>query len=133
MHQPKPSESNVAAEIEAVLDQQVAAWNRGDLVGFMEGYARGADTRFASGADVTLGWEPVFARYQKRYGGGQGMGQLTFSDVDITPLGADSAQVFGRWRLERDGTSPNGLFTLLFRRLPAGWRIVSDHTSAAAP
>jgi ketosteroid isomerase-like protein len=28
-----------------------------------------------------------------------------------------------------DGSRPNGLFTLILRRLPAGWKIVHDHTS----
>jgi beta-aspartyl-peptidase (threonine type) len=38
--------------------------------------------------------------------------------------------VRGRWRLTfRDGKQTGGLFTLLMRRTPEGWRIVHDHTS----
>ena len=29
-----------------------------------------------------------------------------------------------------DGTRPGGLFTVIFRKLPEGWKIVHDHTSA---
>jgi ketosteroid isomerase-like protein len=29
-----------------------------------------------------------------------------------------------------DGKTPHGLFTLIFKRFPEGWRIVHDHTSA---
>jgi beta-aspartyl-peptidase (threonine type) len=37
----------------------------------------------------------------------------------------------GRWRLKRNKDQPHGRFTLLFRKLPEGWRIVHDHTSSA--
>jgi hypothetical protein len=29
-----------------------------------------------------------------------------------------------------DGKRPSGLFTLILRKLPEGWRIVHDHTSS---
>jgi len=57
------------------------------------------------------------------------MGRLTFSDIKIAPLSADAAIVLGRWQLVRQNDKPHGIFTLLFRRTPAGWRIVHDHTS----
>ena len=118
-------------EIRAVLDAQVRAWNAGDLRGFMEGYARSDRTRFQSGGDVSLGWQTVFDRYQKRYGDRTSMGVLKFSEVDVTVLDPKAALVLGRWRLERAQDAPSGLFTLLFRRTSSGWRIVHDHTSAA--
>ena len=60
------------------------------------------------------------------------MGWLTFSDLEITELTPTAAVVFGHWRLDRAGDAPGALFTLLFRRTKAGWRIV-DHTSSAEP
>ena len=36
--------------IRAVLDAQVAAWNRGDIDAFMEGYARSSKTARQSGS-----------------------------------------------------------------------------------
>src|SRR5438552_9704127 len=118
-------------QVRAVLDAQVHAWNAGDLSGFMEGYARSDRTRFQSGGDVSLGWQTVFDRYQKRYGDRASMGVLKFSEVEVTVLAPDAAFAVGRWRLERAQDAPTGLFTLLFRRKSAGWRIVQDHTSAA--
>jgi ketosteroid isomerase-like protein len=118
-----------AAEIRAVMAAQVAAWNRGDIDGFMQGYARSDATEFVSGDKVTRGWQTVRDRYRKKYGSREKMGRLTFSDITITPLAADAAIVLGRWQLVRRGDKPHGVFTLLFRRTPAGWRIVHDHTS----
>ena len=120
------------AAVRAALDQQVREWNAGNLAGFMETYARSEQTRFASGGDISLGWQTVFDRYQRKYGTRAAMGTLRFSDIEITPLGSDAALAFGHWHLKRDADAPSGLFTLVFRRTKEGWRIVHDHTSAAA-
>ena len=130
-HLPPTSAATAESDIRAVLDAQVRAWNAGDLHGFMEGYAHSERTRFQSGGDVSLGWQTVFDRYQKRYGDRASMGVLKFSEVEVSVFTPDTALAYGRWRLERAQDAPSGLFTLLFRHAPAGWRIVHDHTSAA--
>ena len=122
---------DAAEQIRAVLAEQSAAWNRGDIDAFMEGYAKTPDLRFASGGSVTRGWQETLARYKQRYHDHAAMGVLTFSDLDVNVLAPDAALVFGRWRLQNDKGEPNGLFTLLFRKTGAGWRVVADHTSAA--
>ena len=118
-----------AAEIRAVMSAQVAAWNQGDIDGFMRGYARSDATEFVSGDRLTRGWQTVRDRYQKKYDSREKMGTLSFSQIEITALGPDAALVLGRWKLLRKSDRPHGFFTLLFRRTPAGWRIVHDHTS----
>lgn len=121
------------ADIRAVMLAQEAAWNRGDVDGFMDGYARSRTTVFVSGDSITRGWQTVRDRYKKKYATAEQMGRLTFSDLEITSLGPGAAVVLGRWELKRKSDRPHGRFTLLFRRTPDGWRIVHDHTSAAAP
>jgi len=115
-------------ELRKVLDAQAAAWNKGDLEGYMEGYARSPDTLFLGGATMTRGYDEVLERYKKKYTP-QNMGKLAFSDLELTLLGSEGALVPGRWQLTREKDSPKGLFTLLFRKLPEGWRIVVDHSS----
>jgi ketosteroid isomerase-like protein len=117
------------AEIRAVMSAQAAAWNRGDIDGFMNGYARSSTTEFISGDKLTRGWQTVRDRYRKKYDSREKMGTLYFSELKITRLGGDAALVIGRWRLVRQGDKPHGRFTLLFRRTSDGWRIVHDHTS----
>jgi ketosteroid isomerase-like protein len=125
--EPKPAKD----AIRAVLDAQVVAWNKGDLDGFMKGYWKSKDLTFFSGGTKTSGWEATLERYQKKYkADGKEMGQLTFSELDIDVLSPDSAFVRGRWKLKLSKDEPGGLFTLLFKRFPDGWRIVHDHTSA---
>ena len=124
---------SAVVQIRSVLRAQQDAWNRDDIDGFMNGYARSKSTVFISEDTLRRGWETVRHRYRKKYSDRAKMGTLTFSDLEITPLSLDSAMVLGRWRLERTNDRPHGRFTLIFRRLPEGWRIVHDHTSAAVP
>lgn len=124
-------EMKTSAAIRAVLDAQVAAWNRGDIEGFMDGYARSAEIVFLSGDSLTHGWQTVLDRYKKNYATREKMGTLAFSDLEINLIGKDTAVVIGRWQLTRAGDTPKGRFTLIFRQTKAGWRIVHDHTSSA--
>ena len=126
-----PGQTKDEAAIRAVLEAQAAAWNRGDIDGYMDGYDRSPRTEFVGGDSITRGWQEVLDRYKKRYDTRDKMGALTFSDLEITLLGKDAAMVLGRWRLKRASDEPHGTFTLLFRKTKAGWRIVHDHTSSA--
>lgn len=126
-----PQESKTTREVRAVLDAQVAAWNRGDLEGFMKGYWRSPELTFTSGTTQTSGWDETLARYKRRYQGeGREMGTLTFADISILPLERHTALARGRWKLVfSDGKSSEGLFTLVLKQLPEGWRVIHDHTS----
>jgi|SRR5207302_3748227 len=124
-------DQDAVSEIQNVLRAQQDAWNRGDVDAFMSGYWRSDQTVFASGDEVTRGWQKVLDRYKKKYSDRSKMGTLAFSDLEITPLSDDSAVVLGAWKLDRTNDQPHGRFTLIFRRFPEGWRIVHDHTSAA--
>ncbi|MEE8294230.1 MAG: nuclear transport factor 2 family protein [Sphingomonadales bacterium] len=117
-------------DIRAVLENQTAAWNRGDIPGFMEGYWKSNALRFASGGNITYGWKATLEGYQAGYKGPEAMGVLRFSKLEIKVLSQDHALVFGRWDLERDLMDIGGLFTLLFEKRPEGWRIIADHTSS---
>ena len=123
--------ANSAIEIRSVLQAQQDSWNRGDVDGFMNGYARSASTVFISEDTITRGWQTVRDRYKQKYSNRAKMGTLAFSDLKITLLSSDFAVASGRWRLKRANDQPHGRFTLILKRLPEGWRIVHDHTSAA--
>lgn len=129
---PSKREAKEIAAIRAVLDAQVAAWNRGDIEGFMDGYWRSGETVFVSGDTVTHGWQTVLDRYKKGYDTRDKMGTLAFSDLEVKLISKDAAVATGRWQLTRTGDTPHGRFTLIFRHTEQGWRIVHDHTSSAS-
>ena len=128
---PEAREVGEAAAIRKVLDAQEAAWNRGDLDAFLEGYWHSPKVVFLSGGDRHDGFEAMRARYVKRYKSeGKAMGKLAFTGLEIETLGPDSAFARGRWGLTMaDGKTPGGLYTLILRKFPDGWKIVHDHTS----
>ena len=122
-------DKNVAA-VRAVIEAQAAAWNRGDVNGYMEGYAKEETTTFVSGDTITRGWQTVHDRYAARYDTREKMGTLAFSELELRPLSEFYIMATGRWQLTRLSDTPRGRFTLIFRRTAAGWRIVHDHTSS---
>ncbi|MFZ0817181.1 MAG: AtzH-like domain-containing protein [Candidatus Sulfotelmatobacter sp.] len=130
---PAPSDDSAKAAIEHVLRTQQEAWNRHDIEAFMEGYWNSPKLTFFSGATERNGWQATIERYRATYASpGHEMGKLDFSGLRIEVLGADAAFVRGSWLLTMpDGKTPHGLFTLVFRKFPDGWRIVHDHTSVA--
>ena len=118
-------------EIHQILDSQVASWNKGDLKGFMAGYWKSEKLTFFSGDKIEHGWQATYDRYQKRYQAeGREMGKLSFNDLDIQMINEETAWVRGRWKLVTSKETPGGLFTLIVKKFPEGWRIVHDHTSA---
>jgi ketosteroid isomerase-like protein len=124
-----PQEKGV--EIRRLLTEQVAAWNAGDIDGYMKGYWNSDSTVFVSGGNLTRGYRDVLARYHKSYNTREKMGKLEFSELLVRPVSPNLAVATGIWRLTRASDQPWGRFTLLIEKKAEGWRIVYDHTSSA--
>jgi beta-aspartyl-peptidase (threonine type) len=117
--------------IRKVITDQQAAWNRKDLEGFMSGYWNSPDLTFFSGAHESKGWQAALDRYRTNYqAAGHEMGRLEFSNLRIEILGPEAAFMRGEFHLTMpDGKKPQGLFTLVFRKFPEGWKIIHDHSA----
>ncbi len=119
-----------AKAIRGVLEAQVVAWNKGDLEGFMAGYWKSDKLFFISGGKTTEGFTPVHERYKKTYQSeGKEMGRLKFGEINVEMLGDSAGFVRGKWEVTTKAGKVEGWFTLVFRKLPEGWKIVHDHTS----
>lgn len=125
------------ASIRAALYAQVEAWNRADIPAFMQTYEHSPETTFI-GVNIGKGYERILERYQKSYTTREQMGTLTFNDLDVRMLPgscgkAEFAVVTGRFHLERtqkgEAKKDDGIFSLVWRKGPQGWKIVLDHTS----
>jgi ketosteroid isomerase-like protein len=117
------------ADIRAMLDKQVAAWNRADFETFMETYWNSPKTAYVGANGIFRGWQSVLNRYRRTYPDRKAMGTTTFSDLEITMLAPDAALILGHWHLERASGQMGGVFSLVVRKFPEGWRIILDHTS----
>jgi uncharacterized protein (TIGR02246 family) len=118
-----------SAAITAALNAQVAAWNRGDVDAFLEGYWRSPEVSFGGATGFTKGWDSVRDHYKMSYTDRAAMGTLDFSRLEFRFLGPDAALVLGYWHLKREKGDVGGVFSLVWQRFPEGWRIVHDHTS----
>jgi ketosteroid isomerase-like protein len=132
---PRPAAITPADEaaIHAVLARQQAAWNRGDIQAFMQGYHRRPDIVFTSGGNVRRGFGETLAAYETKYGSGDTMGRLDFTDVTLQSVGADGAVALGRYSLTDTPRASTGVFSLVFTQEGGRWGIVHDHTSVAVP
>ena len=129
----KDQEVRTKTAIEKTLKDQAAAWNAGNIVGFMNGYVRDDSLRFSSGGTTKRGWEEALKRYQSSYSTKEKMGTLKFTDLEILVLNEDYAEVFGAFHLTREQPfgDASGLFTLLMQRHGSEWLVLHDHTSSA--
>ncbi|GAA3923805.1 nuclear transport factor 2 family protein [Hymenobacter algoricola] len=129
----QPGPGALAADRRAivqVLTAQTAAWNRGDIPGFMQGYWQSDSLVFIDGKGPAYGWRQNLAIYQKVYPSPAAMGKLDFSGLRITLVAPAAAQVVGHWHLARPTEGDEqGYFLLVLRQLNGKWVVVADHTN----
>jgi len=123
---------NDKAAIDDALTASAQAWSRDDLDAFMHCYEDGPETAYVKAGGVVKGYRAIRDMYAARFGGASGaLGQLSMETLDFKSLGPDYALVVGRYHLKpaKPGPEASGIFTLVFHKSTAGWRIISDHTS----
>ncbi|MFM7510378.1 MAG: YybH family protein [Bacteroidota bacterium] len=118
-----------ARAILALLDTQTAAWNKGDLQGFMKGYWENDSLRFIGKSGITYGWNNTLANYKRGYPDTAAMGKLQFTILVVKKLSSRCYEVVGKWYLKRSIGDASGHYTLLLRKIKGSWVIVSDHSS----
>ena len=138
---PRRDEAAAKAQIEAVLETQVAAWNRGDIPSFMQGYDASPDTTFV-GTQVEHGYDAILERYQRNFSSRAKMGTLRFSSLETRLFSGTVAVTTGHFELTF-APNPNsgapapatksGIFSLVWIKRPAGWRIVLDTPARPLP
>lgn len=133
-----PNATTDEAQIRAAIQAQTEAWNRADIPAFMQAYEDSPETTFI-GLTLRKGYQPILERYKANYTTPEQMGKLTFSDLDVRLLpggcGGETeiALVTGKFHLERtakgEAKKDDGIFSLVWRKGPHGWKIILDHTS----
>ena len=118
-------------DVVKVLLKQEAAWNKGDIDKFAEGYKDSPDTLFIT-RTVSRGHTGMLAEYHQNYPTRAAMGTLAFSELEVHRLDDNFAVCLGKYHLERskkDGGAAEGIFSLIFEKTAEGWKIVVDHTT----
>ncbi len=116
-------------EIQSMLDQSAASWNRGDLDGHLADNADSISFMTRNGPIVGKAGTADALR-RGFFKGGKPIQQLRFEQVSIKRLGAGYALVVGRFVLEGGGQEDHsGWFSTIWERQAAGWRVIHDHSS----
>jgi len=126
--QPKSNVTKIQDEIRSVIDRQQIAWNNHNIKSFMVDYWKSEAMTFQSANNRLKGWDTLLNRYKTTYAG-EKMGKLTFSDIEIYVLSSDYAYALGRWKVEQEESAKSGLFTIILKHFPTGWKIIHDHSS----
>ena len=112
------------------MEDQIIAWNTGDLDGFMEGYIKSEKLEFVGSKGVTYGWEQTLKNYHKSYPDAASRGILKFDIIKLERLSGKAYFMIGKYHLTRpEKGDASGHFTLLWKKIKGKWVIVTDHTS----
>jgi len=112
----------------AVLAHGAAAWNRGDLAGFMSDYA--GDASFVTPRQVLHGRAEIQARYAPRFAPGGVRDSLSFQDLEVDLLAPDALNAIAYYVLQRgDSVVARGPTSLVMRKVGDRWYITHDHSS----
>ena len=123
--------NEIEAAIREVFDTASAAWNRGDLDGYLGSYWDSDRTIWISNGSLTRGRKAIEAAYRSRFQNPQQVGKLTVTELEIDVLTTRDATALGRWMLVMDdGESSTGFFTVQLKKIDRAWLFVSDHSSS---
>lgn len=123
------AQSSDEMAIRQLLDKQTAAWNRGDIDQFMDGYWESDSLMFIGKSGVTYGWSNTLKNYKRGYPDTAAMGKLHFDLITVKRLSDEYYFVVGKWFLKRSIGDIGGHYNLLFRKINGKWVIVADHSS----
>ena len=123
-----PSDQAALAAAQQLLEHGAAAWNRGDLDGFVSDYA--PDATFVTAQGLVHGRQAIRARYAPRFEPGARRDSLWFGTIEARWVDAGTIQMVAWWNLGRgDSVTARGPTSLLLRRVGGRWMIVHDHSA----
>ncbi len=118
------------SNIRKLIQQQVDAWNEGNLEKFMETYWKSDRLSFVGSRGPTYGWQATLDNYKKGYPDKKAMGHLDLKVLDLSQIDVKTVLMIGRFELTREIGDVAGHFTLVIQKIEGEWKIISDHSSA---
>lgn len=124
---------DLAEQVASLLDRQAAAWNAGDLDGFMSAFSPSPTTSYIGATGLIEGFNGIRARYAPGFAPGAARDSLRFEDLRVREVDERVGVATARYVLERDGTvTSTGPFTLVLLNVEGAWLIVHDQSAEDA-
>ena len=117
--------------IRALFESGCAAWNRGDIDGYLADYWHSDKVRWVSEGMVSYGFEAIASAFKSRFDTPENMGKLEVANLEIQLLSESDALVFGGWTQTTRTARRNGVFTVHMKKIDGVWLVVSDHSSTS--
>ena len=121
----------IEVAIQDVFEAGCAAWNRGDLDGYLASYWDSDQTLWVSSGSRTRGSKAIEAAYKARFSTPGQMGKLSLAELEIEVLTTADAIAFGHWMLVREDKMAEGFFTVQLKKIQGTWLFVADHSSTS--
>jgi len=118
-------------EVVKIVLAQEAAWNRGDLDGFLSRFKDDPDTQVVLGVRAR-GMTTIRNAFHTNYPNREAMGAIEYTDIEARELGENFCLATGRYRVERSkkaGGAAEGNFTEVFQKTAQGWQVIFSETT----
>ena len=121
---------DLAEQVASLLDLQAAAWNAGDLEGFMSAYSPSPTTTYIGSTGLIEGYDGIRERYAPGFAEGAARDRLRFEGLRVREVDERVGVATARYVLEREGTvTSTGPFTLVLLNVEGAWLIVHDQSA----
>lgn len=120
-----PALADARDDITTAIDYYAEMWNEGDVEA-LRGYYHPEFVLITAGGVVPLAQR--IADLNTLAVPDQDRGELSYSNVKVTPLADGHALAYGQMRLQfKDGSSLESWFSTVYAKTPFGWKAILTH------
>ncbi len=136
---PKPSPSTSPTvpteeeQVYAVILDQVRYWNAHDIEHYMDTYWKSPDLLVVIEGEQIIGWAEMLAAYQRGFPDRTEMGAIALQRVKIQKLSSEFFLALSWYTFTRNAKNSYCTDTMIFRKLPEGWKVITSHGSFLEP
>jgi len=121
---------NAIQAVQQALDEQVQAWNNGDLEKAMTYYWNSPEMLWINTTGVEKGCQEVLDMFRKNFADASQMGIYTYTPLYIEQLSEEAVYYVFRWQIAREGKRlTGGISSQIWKNLNGQWVVTSEHAS----
>ena len=128
-----PAEPSDAQQVYAVILDQIKYWNAHDIEHYMDTYWKSPDLLVVVEGEQIIGWAEMLAAYQRGFPDRNEMGAVTLQRVKLQQISPEFYLALSWYTFSRNTKNSYCTDTMIFRKLPEGWKIITSHASFLEP
>lgn len=122
------SQSPDEKQIQKVIEEEMEAWNRGDIEGYVQFYTPDDSCRMIYSSGITYGRDSILAFYKKHWPK-EKMGKLELDQTTMERVSDEYYFVTGRFTVFTNGKTIRGRYSSLMKKVNGKWYIYTDHSA----